>query len=75
MKVLKKHWPLVLGSILALYFLIDWGRGWIPGMSGEVTSLNTLSLVVGIVLLMYGNVRNTRNAGNVRNAGTARSRK
>jgi hypothetical protein len=75
MKVLKKHWPLVLGSILALYFLIDWGRGWIPGMSGEVTSLNTLSLVVGIVLLMYGNVRNARTVGSVRSSRSARSRK
>jgi len=66
MKVLKKHWPLILGTILALYFLIDWGRGWIPGMSGEVTEVNTLSLVVGIALLMYGNVRNVRNAGSAR---------
>jgi len=72
MKVLKKYWPLVLGTILTLYFFIDWGRGWIPGMSGQVTELNTLSLVVGVVLLMYGNVRNVRNAGNARNA---RSRK
>ena len=67
---MKKHWPLVLGAILTIYFLIDWGRGWIPGMSGEVTEVNTLSLVVGIALLMYGNVRNVRN---VRNAGSVRS--
>jgi len=60
MKVLKKNWPLILGTILVLYFLIDWGRGWLPGMSGEVTVQNTLSLVVGIIVLMYGNIRHAK---------------
>ena len=57
MKKLKKHWPLILGTILVLYFLIEWGVGWIPGYTGQVTVANSISLVLGIVLLIYGNIK------------------
>jgi len=57
MKKIKKHWPLILGTILVLYFLIEWGIGWIPGMTGRTTFTNTIALVAGIVLLIYGNIK------------------
>jgi hypothetical protein len=57
MKKIKKHWPLILGTILVLYFLIEWGIGWIPGMTGNVTIANSIALVAGIILLIYGNIK------------------
>lgn len=57
LKKLEKHWPLIIGTILVLYFLIEWGIGWIPGMVGRVTEINSMALVVGIMLLIYGNIK------------------
>jgi hypothetical protein len=57
MKYIKKYWQLILGTLLVLWFLIEWGIGWVPGMTGHVTEYNSVALVAGIALLVYGNLK------------------
>jgi len=52
-----RHWPLILGLVGVLYFIVTWGIGWIPGMIGSITVENSLALVAGVILLVYGNIK------------------
>jgi len=51
-----EKWAVGLGIILIIVFLVTWGVGWIPGITGEL-SYNIIALVIGIVLLIYGFVK------------------
>ncbi len=46
-------WALILGIINVIYFLVAWGVGWLPGMTGWVDADSLFALIIGFNLMMF----------------------
>jgi len=54
----ENDWALKLGIIDVAYFVIAYGIGWIPGMTGWVDASTLTALVLGVNLILYYLLKN-----------------
>lgn len=47
-------WAVIIGLIGIGYFVISYGIGYIPGMTGRINLVTVLAAIIGVVFLLYG---------------------